>query len=393
VPTSPLFTWLHGRHLVYNTCWEDPRLDRQALALGPGDTVVMITSAGCNALDYALDAPARIFAVDVNPRQNALLELKQAGIRALDHQDFFAIFGEGRSRRFRELYHDALRPQLSDWPRAYWDRRVAYFLGRSGRRSFYFRGTTGLVARAVNAYLDRVAGLRDALAELLEAPTVPDQRDLYDRRVRHRLWGPALRWALGRDLLLWMLAVPRPQREHLERDYGGNIAGFIEDRVETVLTRLPIGDNYFWRVYLTGAYTRDCCPEYLTRAGFDRLKAGLVDRVSVHSTTLLGFLRRCDRPISRFVLLDHMDWLCDEGYAELCAEWQHIVRCAAPEARLLWRSGGTQTRFVDRIVVRWRDRARPLGAMLSYHRDLAARLHARDRVHTYGSFHIAAVPS
>jgi S-adenosylmethionine-diacylgycerolhomoserine-N-methlytransferase len=40
-------------------------------------SVVMITSAGCNALDYLLDDPARIHAIDVNFRQNALLELKQ----------------------------------------------------------------------------------------------------------------------------------------------------------------------------------------------------------------------------------------------------------------------------------------------------------------------------
>jgi hypothetical protein len=38
--------------------------------------VVMITSAGCNALDYVLDLPAEIHAVDVNSRQNALLQLK-----------------------------------------------------------------------------------------------------------------------------------------------------------------------------------------------------------------------------------------------------------------------------------------------------------------------------
>ena len=38
----------------------------------------MITSAGCNALDYLLDSPREIQAVDVNFRQNALLELKLA---------------------------------------------------------------------------------------------------------------------------------------------------------------------------------------------------------------------------------------------------------------------------------------------------------------------------
>jgi S-adenosylmethionine-diacylglycerol 3-amino-3-carboxypropyl transferase len=30
-----------------------------------------------------------------------------------------------------------------------------------------------------------------------------------------------------------------------------------------------------------------------------------------------------------------------------------------------------------------------VGEMLAYNRELAAELHERDRVHTYGSFHIA----
>ena len=88
-----VFNALYARSLVYNTCWEDPAVDRRALQLGPDDSVMVISSAGCNALDYALDAPARIHAVDANPRQNALLELKIAAIRRLEYEDFFALFG------------------------------------------------------------------------------------------------------------------------------------------------------------------------------------------------------------------------------------------------------------------------------------------------------------
>lgn len=43
-----------------------------------------ITSAGCNALDYVLQEPEHDFAVDLNPAQNALLELKLAAIRGLE---------------------------------------------------------------------------------------------------------------------------------------------------------------------------------------------------------------------------------------------------------------------------------------------------------------------
>ena len=201
------FNLVHRHRLVYNTCWEDPRLDREALTLGPEDSVVVITSAGCNVLDYALDAPARLYAVDLNPRQNALLELKQAGIRALDHADFFRLFGRGHHPEWQELYRSRLREQLSPWAARYWDLHGKFFGDRGGRGSFYFHGTTGLVAWAIKAYLDRVIKVRDDVQALLQASTLDAQREIYDRRLRQRLFQPLVRWLLQRDLTLSLLPV------------------------------------------------------------------------------------------------------------------------------------------------------------------------------------------
>jgi S-adenosylmethionine-diacylglycerol 3-amino-3-carboxypropyl transferase len=142
-------------------------------------------------------------------------------------------------------------------------------------------------------------------------------------------------------------------------------------------------------VYITGSYTRACCPEYLVPENFARLKAGLVDRVVTHTDSVQGFLERHDGRVSRFVLLDHMDWLSDRFFPLLEAEWQAIVDRATPGARLIWRSGGFNTDFVDEVRVRIGGREVGTGEILEYDRDLAARLHPLDRVHTYGSFSIA----
>ncbi len=53
-----VFKVVHGHNLVYNTCWEDPRLDHQAMKLTADDTVLVITSAGCNALGLRLGRAA-----------------------------------------------------------------------------------------------------------------------------------------------------------------------------------------------------------------------------------------------------------------------------------------------------------------------------------------------
>ena len=54
---------LIGNQVIYNISWEDPRIDRALLKLGPDDVMMMLTSAGCNVLDYLLEGPKKIVAV------------------------------------------------------------------------------------------------------------------------------------------------------------------------------------------------------------------------------------------------------------------------------------------------------------------------------------------
>src|SRR5262249_52281407 len=160
------------RNLIYNTCWEDPALDREALDFQPNDRVVVISSAGCNALDYLLAGAGEVNAVDVNPIQNALLELKVAAIRGLDYESFFDLFGRGRSPDAEAMYQDALRCQLSEVAQDYWDSHIGFFAGKGWRRSFYYRGTSGLLAKLVLVNARVLHRMHDAIDELLGARTV-----------------------------------------------------------------------------------------------------------------------------------------------------------------------------------------------------------------------------
>ena len=383
-----VFQFVHGNNLVYNTCWEDPRLDRQALQLSSDDRVMVITSAGCNALDYALVGPAHVYAVDMNPRQNALLELKMAGIRRLEFDDFFLLFGRGYHPQIGRIYQQALRPELSDWARTYWDRFIKFF--DNPKRSFYYRGTSGTFARGIRFYIDRVAKVRPQVDELLECRTVEEQKQIYER-IRDRFWSRTMKFTLQRDSTLSMLGVPKAQRLQIDRQYPGGVFSFIQDSMEAVFARLPIHENYFWRVYITGSYTPHCCPEYLKHENFSRLKASNLENISVHTDSVQAFLEQCNTRISRFVLLDHMDWLSQHLFPMLELEWQAIVDNATEDARVLWRSGGLRTDFIERVKVMKDGRQSELPQLLQYHEEQAAQLHAVDRVHTYGSFYIADI--
>lgn len=384
------FNLVHGRNIVYNQCWEDPRLDRVALQLTPQDRVVVITSAGCNALDYALAGAGHVHAVDMNPRQNALLELKLAAAKTLDYEKFWELFGKGRLPEWKTLYQQKIRHALPPDARAFWDRRGDMFHG-TRRKSFYFRGTAGTFAWLINGYIDRIARRRDSVNALLAADSVAQQKDIFDQyKLSEMLWRPIIRWAMKRDMTLALLGVPRAQRKQIDECYPGGILQFVIDRVETVFTKLPLKDNYFWRVYLTGEYSPECCPEYLKPENFEALRTSVAERVTTHTNSVLGFVEQSTQPITRFVLLDHMDWLSKDPTRKiLTQEWQAILNKATPQTRILWRSAGLKGDFVNPIQVTYQGKQQTLGDVLQYNTALADELHVKDRVHTYGSFCIA----
>ena len=388
-----VFDAIYSRSLVYNTCWEDPAVDRQALAIGPEDTVLVITSAGCNALDYALCEPRRVHAVDANPRQTALLELKLAGIRHLDFDDFFQVFGRGRHLRFDQIYRDALRAGLSPFAQSFWDRNGNWFQHAEELGSFYYHGLSGVVARGLRGYLKVRPTLGRAIRDLIDAPNVEEQRHIYDARVRPELWTRPMNWMLGRRLTMSMLGVPHPQRKEVQAQHSGGVAGYVRQAIEYVFRHLPVANNYFWQVYLRGHYSPRCCPEYLKRENFVRLKAGLSDRIVPHTCTVTEFLDATRERISKYVLLDHMDWMSSYHPQALREEWQLIFERAVPGARLIFRSAHAKPRYLDRIEVRHDERSVALPGLLRFHDDWARELTRQDRVHTYAGFHIADLPT
>ena len=380
LPTNPpvtpihdaIFKRVHGSNLVYNTCWEDPRLDRQMLNLQPDSRLVMITSAGCNALDYLLDAPAEIHAVDMNPRQNALLEFKIGMILRDDFEDLFRVFGQGCHTDFTTLLRGMDGLMHPDTQR-YWESKSHYFRSTSMNPSFYYRGTAGQMAwLALQVFKSTSSKVRDYVAALQHATSLREQQALYEA-VRPALWNGVVSWLLRQPMAMTMLGVPQAQVHLIESQFEGGITGYLQSKLEHVLTRVPYSDNYFWRVYLTGSYTRDCCPNYLRQRFQPALQAS-VSRLTTYNTTIADFLREQPGRYTHFALLDHQDWLAAHQPKALAEEWRLILANSGPGTCILMRSASPQINFIPEFARR--------RLLLNPH--MAETLHSQDRVGTYG---------
>jgi S-adenosylmethionine:diacylglycerol 3-amino-3-carboxypropyl transferase/SAM-dependent methyltransferase len=363
------------RKIIYNAAWEDPRIDGKVLALGEGETILMLTTGGCNVLDRLLDGVAHIVSVDLNPCQNALLELKLAAAKALTHEQFFQLFAHSNRRLFDAIYKPQLRPLLSESAAAFWDANAGFF------DDAMYAGASGGLARIL-CWLVWLFGLQPVVRAFHTCRTVEEQCALLD--ANEKTFSRMVRCF---DMLLPVFCpfagVPASQLRLVtgaDGDAPAENTSVVRVFLDRVFRKTHIAkDNYFYFGYLYGKYSRTCCPRYLRPEYFEQLKAA-AGRVTVKTKLLHeAALEYPDGYFSSMILLDHMDWLSPEQIQE---EWAVFCRKLNPvTGRVLWRSFAYEQRW-------------PMLKFLSYNPEVVAEAEEAmpDRVGMYNSCHLANVP-
>jgi S-adenosylmethionine-diacylglycerol 3-amino-3-carboxypropyl transferase len=352
-----VFHHVHGGQLIYNTCWEDPRIDRKLMNLDESSRVVMITSAGCNAL----------------------LELKLAMIRRNEFGDFFEMFGLGSHTGHEKVYR-TMRKDLPDFAREYWDRKISYFDPGGLKKSFYYQGTAGAAAWILGGALFKAKpNIKNFALCLLDSESIDQQREIY-ALLEPKIWNKLSNWLIRQRMIMTLLGVPRPQVRLIEDHYPGGLGSYVKDKLRHVMSELPAGENYFWRVYITGSYTMACCPNYLRNANHSIL-GDRADRIRTHTKSVTKFLQDNPGTYTHYVLLDHQDWLAWHDPDALREEWELIFANSKPGTKILMRSAGLDLSFVPEDI-----RSR-----LRFFPKQTDELHKTDRVGTYGSMSFAEV--
>jgi len=365
------------QRLVYNQIWEDPRVDLEALAVGPESRIVTIASAGCNVLNYLLAGPRQVVAVDLNPAHLALTRLKLAAAAHLpDHAAFFRMFGSAAGPANETDYRRYLAPQLDADTRAFWEGRPPVGRPRLAMlsRGLYRHGASGRFIGLLHRLL-RLRGLEPAA--LLTADAAARER-LFQQAIAPAFRNPVLRWLCNRPASLYSLGIPPAQFRALRAEAEGDIARLLSRRVHRLACGFPVEENYFaWQAF-GRRYGGEALPDYLRAENFPALRASAA-RADTRLASLTDFLGgEPARSVDRFVLLDAQDWMDGRRIRRL---WQQIDRTARPGARVVFRTAAAPSPLEGALSAHLLGRWRP-------ERDVAERLHARDRSAIYGGFHL-----
>ncbi|KAK4242708.1 hypothetical protein C8A03DRAFT_29139 [Achaetomium macrosporum] len=342
---------------IYAFTWEDSRVDAELLKLGPDDVVLAITSAGDNILSYAMQSPARIHAIDLNPSQNHLLELKVASFTALPYEDFWKIFGEGKHPEFRSLLLSKLSPHLSSRAFQYWLDNASIFTNTRGRGLYDTGGSKHAIR--VFRWISRVFGCRRAVKQLLEAKTLAEQRQIWHSKIRPALLSPLVsNIVVSSEAFLWAaLGVPKNQLAMVEADHATSRAvtgpsptakntrahaiwHYMVNTLDPVIETTHIAtDNPYYRVCLAGDFSPDCHPDYLSREAHAILsRPGALDGLRIHTDEIDEVIARITPgTLTVAIVMDSMDWF-DPGSRMAARQIAKLNRALKTGGRVLLRS-------------------------------------------------------
>ncbi|KAJ5640869.1 hypothetical protein N7528_000494 [Penicillium herquei] len=349
---------------IYAFTWEDPRVDHRLLNIGPDDVILAITSAGDNILDYLQKNPRRVHAVDLNPNQNHLLELKVASYMALGHRDMWKIFGEGKHPQFRELLISKMSPHLSSQAFQYWLEHSHVFTSKSGY-GLYETGGSRHAIRMVR-YLAKFFGLENDVRKMCEAQTLAEQREIWPK-IRKVLLSKPLNWAIvSTEWFAWKAAgVPRNQRNMIVDDFfrrnglnsdmkqskdvsGQSIWEYVVDTLDPVVKdTLLSNDNYFYYLCLQGKFSRRCHPTYLSPQAHVKLSTpGAFDGLRIHTDEINEVINRITPgTLTIAVVMDSMDWF-DPTEDAAAAQARRLNHALKKGGRILLRSASIDPWYI-----------------------------------------------
>jgi S-adenosylmethionine-diacylglycerol 3-amino-3-carboxypropyl transferase len=312
--------------ILFSACQEDSRSELAAFGALEGKHVFAVTAGGGRVLNLLIDKPRSITAVDLNPAQNALLELKIAAVRGLDHSAYLRFLGVRGADDRIDTYERLLRDQLSPGARDFFDgipKAVGAGILFQGKLEKYLR----LGAKVLK--LGHPFGLK----KLLDSTNLDEQR-VAMARWETPFWKAVAHLVANKRLIAWLSGDPGFYRNLPPEPPLHEV---LYDRVHRHLKHNLLRENVFLQLVLHGKYIyEDVLPIYLNANTFDQIKRALDETtIDIHTTTVTEALGASTTGYDAFSISDICSYLDPEPNHLL---FELVLSKAKPGARLCSRS-------------------------------------------------------
>ena len=347
-------------NLIFTVNWEDPESDVKAIEMKPGQSLLTITSGGCNTLNFLLYDPEKIYAVDINPAQTWLMEFKIAGIKNLDYNEFISLLGlipcHDRLSLFRKIKHD-----LSNDANTFWSSNIKLI-----KKGILINGKFDGFVKIAGKLLSILQG-RKKIEKLLSLQSLSEQKNFYETHWNNKRWKMIFRLMFNKK----RLAKKGLVAEYFHFDDGAqSFSESFYNRARKALCDIPVKNNYFLSVYFNGKYKNETeLPSYLQPEHYGHIKRNL-DRIHLATADTKYWLETMpSKSVDGFCLSNICELMSEEDTKKLFDE---VVRTARPGAKICFRN----------LMIQ-REVPAELKSVILKNESLSAELLANDRSFVY----------
>jgi len=343
--------------IQYAQCWEDADVLLEALQVRTTDTCLSIASAGDNTLALVGAGAKRVIAADLSPAQIACLELRVAAYRNLKHAEFLELLGQNPSQQRVGLFQRC-RHDLSVSTCRFWDeqpdlikRGIAY-AGKFERYLILFR-----------RFLLPLVHRRKKVDRLFQITTEQDRQEFYDHE-----WNTN-RWAMLCRIFFSNTALGRLGRDPtFTRFADESVVQSLQRRIPNALVTLQPQKNPYLQWILAGRFV-SALPYALRPENFDRIRQNL-DSLEWHCASIEEVISELPDGVVHCCNLSNIfEYVSPASYKCMLDE---IVRVGAPGCRLVYWNVVVKRQCPPALAGRLRER-----------RDLAVKLHRKDKAFFY----------
>lgn len=343
--------------LSYSVGNEDWKTEHRALKIGPEDQLLCITASGDRPLNLLASDCKKVVAIDANPMQTALCQLKAACLSALDYKEYIGFLGLAECINRAELFKKIEK---------YLDKQGVHLWNHHAEKiekGILYQGGLEKKLQVVS----KVAHLlsKRVLEGLFTCTSIDEQREFVKNNWNSARWqsvfeivlNPFVRRLIGDPGLYAYVNIPTSPPV------------YIYKRMEESLYRFPVKENILFSLLFKGRLYEEGFSPHLTEEGTNAIRKR-VDRLTCITTNVIAYLENAEpNSFDCFSLSDIASYMSKEDFKRLC---HGIFRVAKNNARFCIREFMSSHVFPEELAH-------------CFHRDhaLEKSLEAEDRCFVY----------